>query len=210
MVDLHREFQKSRFFHEERIDRRSVDALIGIAAGMSADGTINQDEAEFLKNWIQRNLINLDDPVVNILYRRLNDMLSDGILDPDESRELLNLLKQFTGNLPSNTHPFSAPSTLPLCTPAPELKWEDRVFMITGTMAFGPRKNCEVLITERGGSIGGSVCKKIHYLIVGSIGNEQWLHSSYGLKIKKAVELRESGIPIAIISEEHWQKALFG
>lgn len=82
--------------------------------------------------------------------------------------------------------------------------------MLTGTMAYGPRKHCESLITERGGVIGGSVSKKIHYLIVGSIANDQWLHSSYGTKIKKAVELRESGVPIAIISEEHWQKALFG
>lgn len=34
--------------------------------------------------------------------------------------------------------------------------------------------------------------------------------STYGLKIKKAVELRESGLPLAIISEDHWQQSLFG
>ncbi|MNF12093.1 hypothetical protein D3C80_2134780 [compost metagenome] len=52
--------------------------------------------------------------------------------------------------------------------------------------------------------------KKIHYLVVGAIGNEQWLHSTYGTKIKKAVELREAGAPLAIVSEEHWQQAVFG
>lgn len=210
MVDLHQEFQNSCFFHEARIDRRSVDALIGIAAGLSADGSINQLEAEFLKDWIQSNLIHLDDTVVNILYRRLDDMLSDGVLDAEESVELLSLLKQFTGTQLSASQPFSTPTTLPLCNPAPCLSWEDRTFMLTGTMAYGPRKHCEALITERGGLIGGTVSKKVNFLIIGSIGNDQWLHSSYGLKIKKAVELRESGTPIAIISEEHWQKALFG
>ncbi|ERL01426.1 hypothetical protein O999_06660 [Pseudomonas putida LF54] len=52
--------------------------------------------------------------------------------------------------------------------------------------------------------------KKIHYLVIGSIGNEQWLHSSYGTKIKKAVEIREAGANIAIVSEAHWQRAAFG
>jgi len=210
MADLHQEFQNSRFFHEERIDRRSADALIGIAAGLAADGKINQREAEFLKSWIENHLNHITDPVVNILYRRLTDMLSDGVLDPEESAELLDMLGQFSGIQIGATRPFSASTTLPLDNPPPDLSWPGRVFMFTGTMAYGPRRECESLITERGGLIGGAVSKKIHFLVVGSIGNDQWLHSSYGTKIKKAVELRENGSPIAIISEEHWQKALFG
>ena len=58
--------------------------------------------------------------------------------------------------------------------------------------------------------IGASVGRKTHYLVVGSIGNDQWRHSSYGLKILKAVELRGKGCPIAIVGEDHWQRALFG
>lgn len=210
MVDLHQEFEKSLFFHQARIDRRSADALIGITAGLTADGKINQLEAEFLKNWIETHLIHLEDPVVNILYQRLADMLSDGVLDEDESVELLEILHQFAG-LPVGAPQRTANvSSLPLNDPIPELDWLDRVFLFTGVMAYGPRKDCELLITERGGVIGNSVSKKVHFLVVGSIGNEQWLHSSYGTKIKKAVELRNSGVPIAIISETHWQQVLFG
>lgn len=210
MVDLHQEFQNSRFFHEARIDRRSADALAGIAAGLAADGKINQQEAEFLKTWIETHWVHLEDPVVNILYRRLEGMLSDGVLDADESVELLGMLHQFTG-LPISAAKMSyAPATLPFDNPAPELNLPDRVFLFTGVMSYGPRKECESLIVERGGLIGGSVSKKVHYLVVGNIGNEQWLHSSYGTKIKKAVELRESGVPIAIVGEDHWLKVLFG
>lgn len=210
MPDLHEEFKNSRFFHEARIDRRSVDALIGIAAGLTADESINQKEAVFLKRWIENNLTHLNDPVVNILYRRLDDMLSDGILDPEESEELLSLLKQFTGTSEEASMPFSAPTSLPLNYPPPIVAWREQTFILTGTMAYGPRKHCEALITERGGRIGSSISKKVNFLIIGSIGNEQWMHTSYGLKIKKAVELREAGTPIAIISEEHWQRTLFG
>lgn len=210
MTDIHQEFQKSRFFHETRIDQRSADALIGISIGMMADGRINHTEAQFLKCWIETNLTHLDDPVVNLLFRRLSDMLSDGSLADDESDELMELLKQFTGISHTAPKPAQLATTLPLCNPLPTIEWPDRVFMLTGTMAFGPRKSCESLITERGGLIGANVSKKTHYLIIGSIGNDQWLHSSYGTKIKRAVELRDSGVPIAIISEEHWQRALFG
>ncbi|MGF6489285.1 NAD-dependent DNA ligase [Pseudomonas frederiksbergensis] len=122
----------------------------------------------------------------------------------------MEMLHQFAGLPIGSAQTFTAPTSLPLDNPAPSLSWADRMFLFTGIMAYGPRKECESLIIERGGLIGGSVSKKIHYLVVGSIGNDQWLHSTYGTKIKRAVELRESGVPIAIISEEYWQKVLFG
>lgn len=212
-MDLHGEFEQSRFFNQARMDRRAADALVGLAAGMIADGTINQAEAEFLKNWLESNLVHLHDPVVNLLYGRLACMLQDGILDADESADLLSILHSFAGLSPTKPTPgeqaFTAPNDLPFCTPAPELAWDGRVFVFTGTMAYGPRKACQQLVEERGGLIGGSVNKKTHYLIVGSIGNEQWRHSSYGLKIMRAVELREAGCPLHIIGEDHWQTALF-
>jgi NAD-dependent DNA ligase len=209
-MDLHQEFQSSRFFHNARIDRRSAESLIGIATGLVADGTINQQEAEFLKGWIETHLAHLGDPVINILYRRLGNMLSDGILQADEASELLDLLHQLTGGPATLQRGYTAPTTLPLDIPPPALDWTGRVFVFTGVMAFGRRQDCEQLVIERGAQVSGTVTRKTSFLVVGSIGNEQWLNSTYGLKIKKAVELRESGLPLAIIGEDHWQHALFG
>lgn len=210
MVDLHQELQNSRFFHEARIAQRSVDGLIGIAAGLTADNQVNQHEAEFLKGWMEQQLVHLEDPVINLLYRRLSDMLKDNMLDAAESAELLELLQQFTGKPRCSDNPFSSPTSLPLDNPEPTLEWTGRMFLFTSTMAYGPRKACEALVVERGGSIAAGVSKKTHYLVIGSIGNEQWLHSSYGTKITKAVEIREAGANIAIVSEAHWQRAAFG
>ena len=218
MVDLHQEFQNSRFFNEARIDRRSADALVGLAAGIVSDGVVTLKEATFLEEWIAKHLLHLEDPVVNILYRRLSNMLSDGILDAEESRELLAMLQNLSGlNLSqgkavnkASEASFTAPNDLPFNMPVPEIVWAERLFVFTGVMAYGPRKNCQALIEERGGLIGGGINKKTHYLVVGSVGNDQWRHSSYGLKIMRAVELRESGSPIAIIGEHTWQEALFG
>lgn len=215
MTDLHNEFAASRYFNAERIDRRSADALAGLAAGLVADNVVTQDEAVFLKNWIEGNLAHLDDPVINLLYRRLSSMLADGKLDAEESADLLGMLRGLGGvsiNAASSANPaavISRPTDLPFCAPPPSLCFEGKNFVFTGIMAFGPRKDCQQLVTDRGGILGGAISKKVDYLIVGSIGNEQWRHASYGTKILKAVELREAGAPIAIVSEDHWQKTVF-
>ena len=212
MSDLHNEFKNSRFFNADRMDRRGADVLAGLAAGIAADGIVTIDEAKFLRQWIETQLAHLDDPVINLLYQRINLMLQDGELDAEESVELLETLRGFAGLSVSgpSTKAYSAPNSLPLNRPEPEIICDGRVFVFTGTMAFGPRKECERLVRERGADIGAGVSKKIHYLVVGSVGNEQWRHSSYGTKILRAVELREEGIPIAIIGEDHWQRVLLG
>lgn len=212
MSDLHSEFANSRFFNAERIDRRNADVLTGLAAGIVADGVVKAEEARFLHQWMEKQLAHLEDPVINLLYQRIGLMLQDGKLDAEESTELLEVLRGFTGL--SDTAPAAAayptPNNLPLNQPEPEIVWDGRVFVFTGTMAFGPRKECERLVRERGGAIGPGISKKVNYLVVGSIGNDQWLHSSYGTKIMHAVQLREEGAPLAIVSEDLWQRVLFG
>ncbi|KIF65416.1 NAD-dependent DNA ligase [Pseudomonas fluorescens] len=213
-MDLHHEFEDSQFFHRSRIDRRAADALVGLAAGITADGIVNITEAVFLKQWLEDNLAHLNDPVINLLYSRLACMLQDNALDMDESQELLNILRSFSGvgiERPKDGGTAAVtPTDLPFNSPVPDLIWDARMFVFTGVMAFGPRKDCQALVEERGGLIGGSISKKVHYLVVGSVGNEQWRHSTYGTKIMKAVELREAGASIAIVGEGHWQKMLFG
>ncbi|MCL6704364.1 BRCT domain-containing protein [Pseudomonas sp. T1.Ur] len=214
MQDLHNEFENSKFFHQSRIDRRAADALVGLAAGITADGIVNTNEAIFLKQWLENNLAHLNDPVINLLYSRLASMLQDDALDPDESLELLNILRSFSGvgidGPQVDGATAFAPTDLPFNSPVPDLVWVGRTFVFTGVMAYGPRKDCQALVEERGGLIGGGVSKKVHYLVVGSVGNEQWRHSTYGTKIMKAVELREAGASIAIVGEDHWQRMLFG
>lgn len=212
MSDLHNEFEKSRFFNADRVDRRSADVLAGLAAGIAADGIVTIDEAKFLRQWIETQLVHLDDPVINLLYQRIGLMLQDGVLDVEESSELLDTLRCFAGlglAVPS-AKAYSAPNPLPLNRPVPNIVCDGRSFVFTGTMAFGPRRECERLVRERGANIAPGVSRKVDYLVVGSIGNDQWRHSSYGAKILRAVELREEGLPIAIIAEDHWQKILLG
>ena len=186
----------------DRISSRQIDELIGISRGLAADGQVNQAEAEFLQKWLAANLGISDQPVIRTLYDRVTAMLQDGTLNAEESRDLLDTLNQFCdrdfelGEVLKST-------SLPLCNPAPVMSFEDKTYCFTGTFNFGQRKYCEEAVIERGG-ICGSLTKNTNFLVIGLYATESWKHSSFGNKIIKACDLRESGLPIAIVSEEHW------
>lgn len=192
---------------QERIIKRTADELLGLVSGISADGVVTLDEAKFLHEWLKKNSANIDDPVVNILFKRVADMLEDNVLDDNESAELLEMLRGFAGITPSGK--YTAPNDLPFNNPAPALEWKGKTYVFTGTMAYGSRKDCELLVTDKGASIAKDVSRKVDYLVVGSIGNDQWKHSSYGRKIIKAADLQQKKHQITIVSEDHFLSSIF-
>jgi hypothetical protein len=38
------------------------------------------------------------------------------------------------------------------------------------------------------------------------VGSTDWIYTTHGRKIEAAVAWRESGSPLAVVSEEHWQR----
>ncbi|WP_235982964.1 hypothetical protein [Sphingomonas albertensis] len=46
--------------------------------------------------------------------------------------------------------------------------------------------------------------QKTDVLVIGLYATESWKHSSFGNKILKAADMRAEGVPITIVSEEHW------
>jgi NAD-dependent DNA ligase len=190
----------------DRISSRQIDELIGIARGIAADGLLNQTEVEFLHKWLVANVSISDQPVIRTLYARVRDMLSDGVLDAAEQQELLETLNAFS-NRDFELGEVLKATTLPLDTPEPELVFAARHYCFTGTFSFGTRKACENAVIERGGSCG-TVTKKTNVLVIGVYATDSWKHSSFGTKIIRASELRDSGQPIAIVSEKHWTKFL--
>ncbi|MFA5964639.1 MAG: BRCT domain-containing protein [Sphingomonas sp.] len=186
----------------ERISTRQIDELIGLARGIAADGTLNQAEAEFLQKWLAANADVSGHPIVRTLYGRVNEALRDGVLDDEESADLLHTLNAFSdrdfelGEVLKST-------TLPLCDPAPHLTFAGTTYCFTGTFNYGQRKFCEAAVAERGG-VCSSLSQKTNVLVIGLYATESWKHSSFGNKILKAAEMRDAGVPIAIVSEQHW------
>ncbi len=195
------------------LNDRTIDELTGIAKGVVADGLVNQQEAVFLLDWLKRNAKYARDRIVVTLLGRIEEMLSDGILDNEEKKELFEILKSITGEqIPAETVELLS-ATFPLDKPAPPIIFEGKHFCFTGKFAYGPRKICEQAITERGGNMKTSISDWVDYLIIGNFSSEQWQHTTYGRKIEAAMLFRDQrkrtyGNQIAIIHEDHWAKYL--
>lgn len=198
----------NRLYGRKRMNDRAIDELIGMARGIVADSTVNQKEAVFLSSWMEGNVAFCEDRIVNQLYRRIHEMLVDGILDSNEQIELLGILREYTGES-TCAQPANMASTLPLCNPAPIVEFPTMAFCLTGKFAYGPRRICEEIVIDRGGKVQAGVTMDLDFLVVGTFSSTDWVHTSYGRKIEKAVEYREKNGRPSIIPEDLWARTAF-
>lgn len=197
----------SKLFNRARVDDRQINELIGLCHGIVADGEVNLREVEYLQKWLAANTVAAQNPIVATLYERVKTVLKDGDLDSEESVELFETLKQFTGSEDWEMGELLKSGTLPLDAPPPTIQFKDRNFCFTGTFAFGSRNDCEKAVADKG-AVAGSLTAKTNYLVIGVYATDSWAHSSYGRKIEKAVGMKEKGHLIAIVHEPYWAEML--
>jgi NAD-dependent DNA ligase len=190
-------------FNRKNIQDRQIDTLIGLSKGVTADKAVNQAEAEFLRNWLVQNRQASNNPIILNLLEKVDAMLEDGVLDAEESEELLSVLRKITGES-SEVGELGKTTTLPVNDPMPRVAFQDSTFLFTGTCAFGTRKQCHEATEALGGECARGVTKSVDFVVLGTYVTDSWVHENFGRKIEKAIEYRDNGVPIAIITEEHW------
>lgn len=192
-----------------RREDRDGDELIGICRGLIADGNVNQLEAKFLLDWIDRHKEFREKQPFSTIYKRVNDALRSGVFDADEERDLLAAVHGLVGGEnESSTGSLSLASQLPLDVPPPDIVFPDHNFIVTGVFAFGDRRAVVGAIEHSGGTVKSTMSKIVNYLVIGSVGSRDWIHSSFGRKIEAAMKLKETGVSIAIVSEARWRTFL--
>ena len=190
-----------------KIQDRLIDELIGICRGVIADGEVDEKEAIYIGQWIENHREIAEKWPVNILYARLMEMLRDGVLNKTEKVELLETLRNITGDS-AMFQEANHSTTLPLDAPAPSITFAGKSFCLTGRFVFGSTFDCEETISELGGSISESPSEETDYLVIGEFCSPEWRHTTFGRSIELAVELKENGGSISIVSEEQWVESL--
>lgn len=193
-------------FLGQRMGEKQIHELIGIARGLLADGHLNDGEIDFLHRWLAASDSARANPLVSQLVARLDSAMADGVIDETERADLFSTMQALTAN-DFELGEVLKSSTLPLCDPAPDLAFSNARLCFTGTFTYGKRSECEA-ISAAMGAICGSLTQKTRYLVIGEYATDSWKHSSFGNKIMQAVEWRDSGIPISIVSEQHWRQFL--
>lgn len=198
----------NRCYNAKRIAERGLDELIGLCKGCIADGFVHQREAEYLLKWLEGNAHVADEWPANVIAARIEEYLRDGHLDDQERADLFDLLSQATGEGQLRHLADNKSTELPIDTPPPDLLFEQRLFCFTGKFVFGTRAQCEREILTLGGQVASTITQKTNYLVVGLLGSRDWMHSTHGRKIEAAVQLRDRGLPISIVSEDHWAEQI--
>jgi hypothetical protein len=198
-------------FNRARRTERDLSEMLGLAKGMLADAVVDDDEARYLNKWGENHPDALAHWPVNIIFGRLRHYFEDGRIDEKERADLNELLSALVGGTASLLLGYEGATLLPLDKPAPLICWgPDEVYVFTGRFAYGTRADCEREVTQRGGRCERNVTRSTSFLVIGTFGSQDWAHSSYGRKIQRAVELRESGFALRIVGEDHWATALSG
>jgi NAD-dependent DNA ligase len=194
--------------------------LLGLVEGILSDGAVVEAEAAFLKQWIEAHIELRNQWPGSVLFARLEAMLEDGVLDPDEQRELIQRMTDFISmraaaaeaaddaKLVFNLALPTVTLNSPFDAPPPKIEYVGRVFVVTGDFACAKRSHVVGRIESLGGDVASGISKKANFLVVGSLGCELWKTEGYGTKIEKAVELRNAGAPIRIVAEKHWFETL--
>lgn len=208
LIDAHG--QPVRLFQRANNTAKAVDQLVGICTGILADGEVNENEAVFFAEWVRKHAP--AEPVwpFTDVLQRIERIFADGVCDAEERAELKDVMEALCGFSQEPPLPMAEnlSTSLPLCMPQPHpLLFANQQFVVTGKFAYGARTAVFDAITALGGLPTDSApTKTTNYVVIGVFASRDWINTSHGRKIEKAVQLREKGTGISIVSEEHWKQ----
>lgn len=192
---------------DARLLGRSCESLIGIAAGIIADGDVNKQEIQFLSTWLSEHCELAMTWPGEVIFKRVQHILADGVITEEECLYMQKTLTDLVGGSFSDDGGIaSGAAVLPVDTDA-VIRISQATFCFTGQFIYGTRAACERAVCERGGNVG-TVSKKLDYLVIGSMSSRDWKNTSFGTKIEMAMNLKQNGADIVIVTESQWVAAL--
>jgi hypothetical protein len=82
---------------------KAAQLLVGICSGIVADGKVTDDEILFLQQWLQEHAEVTSIWPGNMIAKRIEDILADGIVTTEERDDLLITLQEISGNFFNET-----------------------------------------------------------------------------------------------------------
>ncbi len=176
-------------------DTKGLQNLKKIIEAIMIDNEIGLNEINELNEWLDNNNHLIGNYPFDKIYSIVKKVLNDGIISSDEINELLSEFNNFINPIKENNSNRT-------------FDFQNKIFCLTGTFNFGSKDNIEEKIVEKGGICGKNVTSKTDYLIVGGSGSDAWKFGNYGGKVQKAMELKEKGKNIEIVSEDDFLNQL--
>lgn len=183
---------------------RAIEHLLGMVTGMVADGHLHDLEIKMLSTWLTSYPEATTEFPGSVIARKVSEVLADGMITEEERSHLMEVLLGLASTDFSVTGSVAPEvATLPIQDNV-SVVFEDAMVCFTGEFLYGTRAACERLVLKLGARCADTVSKKVNILVIGTKVSADWVHTSFGRKIQKAIELRDEGHRIEIISERRW------
>lgn len=194
-------------FGEEAGDEpeAQINELTGFLLGISADNEISRSELAELDRWLKDHEELAETWPASEVIRRIEDIKEDGVVTDEELEDLLETVKQISGQQFQETGEAADGVAEVFSDDVGELTHEGKKMCFTGKFVCGTRSAVEKSAKEKGAKIAKNVSQSLDVLVVGTIASRDWRFSSHGRKIEQALEHRQNGTDILILSERHWR-----
>lgn len=181
-----------------------LNEFLGLISGIVSDDQINADEFAYLIEWLNKHADLIDEATVKSVVAKMVEFSALDQVTPSDEEALVSFLKQTVGirfleTGAADVHPMDH-----IADSIESMNHERAAICFTGVFNTGTRKEVEAIAIKLGATPRQDPSKSIHYVVIGSQVSPDWKHTSFGRKIQKAIELRESGHPLIILTEKEW------
>ncbi|MGB3386112.1 MAG: BRCT domain-containing protein [Marinomonas sp.] len=189
---------------EDITDSDYINEFLGLISGIIADDVINKDEFTYLVQWIKEHEDLVDDVVVRGVVIKLIEFSELESIRESDKEKLLDFLKKVAGVRFIDTGSVDVHPIGGIADEIKSMDHEGAKICFTGVFDTGSRKEIEAIAHDLGAITRKDPSQSIDYVVIGSKVSPDWKNTSLGRKIQKAVEFREAGFPVVILTEKQW------
>jgi len=178
-----------------------IEELVGFLTGTASDGVLNDQEIAGISSWLEQNESVREVWPASVIVQRLAVILEDGIVTDEEREDLLATVRQVTGTDTDESGLSYEASTEVWEDSIDKLELAGSVFCLTGDFVSGDRESVDTMLRCLGAETNSSINKSVNYLVIGTLASRDWLYTSHGRKIEKALLIKREVNCIKVITE---------
>ena len=201
----------NKSFNARKVQARQQAELIGILRGVACDRVLSASEAKFVYEWM--NLHKQTDDGVTYVHlldtlQALETSTNGKFNEPRELQAVLKIINKLVNGGSCEPTAFDVTMDVADSILPSEIIFNDQTFCFTGKLKSGARAKAHYETEKKGGIIVDQVSSRLNYLVCGDLGSRDWSQSTFGEKIRAALNFKNKGANLLIIDERIWSDAL--
>jgi len=188
-------------------NHQAMETLSAICRQFLDDDYLSNNEILFLRQWLTAHRDTLDSWPGEIIARRIDRALEDGIIERDEREYLFHTLEMLiAGQLVTPDRQERLPVEHDV-----HVDIRGRTFCFGGEFVYGSKASCRRATRDAGGHVLDRPTDSLDFLVVGGRSGADWRETGLGLfvdAVRSTNESDRSTPRIRIVSEEEWARAI--